>query len=204
MVATSDGADEADPCLECVALLRLATLRNALRRPIPDDKNLKYTPKECLGTILSKLYAGHLGLREIMESPVCAFPLSAIAYRAHTGQDDPCVVYTKGVLSGKYQNTMFPGMIAAFVTLEGKKERGVGKQNFQYAPGFKEFLLILRSHSLHAYEFVAKHIPMVEDRSILCVVNPTMADISLIYIKGGSMSSAPHGFLRSSAPGPST
>ena len=74
MVPTSEGADEADPCPECTALLRLAALRNALRRPIPDDKNLKYTPKECLGTCLSKLYAGHLGLREIMESPVRAFP----------------------------------------------------------------------------------------------------------------------------------
>ena len=61
-------------------------------------------------------------------------------------------------------------MIAAFVTLEGKKERGVGKQNFQYAPAFREFMLILRSHGLHVYKFVAKHIPMMEDRSILCVV----------------------------------
>lgn len=70
MVATRESVDEADPCVECIALLRLAVLRNALRRPIPDDKNLKYTPKECLGTLLSKLYASHLGLREIMESPV--------------------------------------------------------------------------------------------------------------------------------------
>lgn len=65
-------------------------------------------------------------------------------------------------------------MIAAFVTLEGKKERGVGKQNFKYAPAFKEFMLILRSHGLHVYEFVAKHIPMMEDRSILCVVVPAL------------------------------
>ena len=64
-------------------------------------------------------------------------------------------------------------MIAAFVTLEGKKERGVGTQNFQYAPGFKEFMLILRSHGRHMYEFVATHIPMMEDRSILCVINLT-------------------------------
>ena len=92
-------------------------------------------------------------------------------------------------------------MIAALVTLEGKKQRGVGNQNFQYAPGFKEFMLILRSHSLHAYEFVSKHIPMMEDRSILCVGNPTVAGILLICIKGGSMSSAPHGSLQSYAPG---
>lgn len=61
-------------------------------------------------------------------------------------------------------------MIAAFVTLGCKKERGVGKQNFRYAPGFKEFMLILRSHGRHVYEFAAKHIPMMEDRSILYAI----------------------------------
>ncbi|KAF9646258.1 hypothetical protein BDM02DRAFT_3075868, partial [Thelephora ganbajun] len=69
-VATKAGIEEAEPCTECVALLRLRTLRNVLHRPIPDDKNLKYIPKECLGTLLGKLYVAHLGLREIMESPV--------------------------------------------------------------------------------------------------------------------------------------
>jgi hypothetical protein len=78
----------------------------------------------------------------------------------------------KGVLEGKYKSAIFPGMIAAFVTLEGKKECGVGNQNFQYAPGFKEFMLILRSHGRHMYEFVTTHILMMEDRSILWVINP--------------------------------
>lgn len=73
MVSAREGVDEVDPCTECMALLSLGSLRNALRRPIPDDKNLKYTPKECLGTLLGKLYAAHLGLREIMESPVRIF-----------------------------------------------------------------------------------------------------------------------------------
>lgn len=75
---------------------------------------------------------------------------------------------------------MLPGIIAAFVTLEGKKERGVGKQNFQYAPGFKEFMLILRSHGRSAYEFVAKHLPMMEDRSILYVVSVINECVALI------------------------
>jgi hypothetical protein len=30
------------------------------------------------------------------------------------------------------------------------------------------------------YEFVATHIPMMEDRSILCVVHPAVSDIPLI------------------------
>ena len=76
--------------------------------------------------------------------------------------------------------------------LEGKKAQGVGKQNFQYAPGFKEFMLILHSHGLHVYKFITKHIPMMEDRSILCVVNPTFLDTSLTYIKGSLTSSIFH------------
>lgn len=70
MITAKAGTDEADPCVECVALLRLGILRNALRRPVPDTKNLKYTPKEHLSTLLGKLYSAHRGLDEIMESPV--------------------------------------------------------------------------------------------------------------------------------------
>lgn len=73
MVATKAGLEEAEPCVECVALLRLGTLRSVLSRPIPDDKNLKYIPKECLSTLVGKLYVTFLGLREIMESQVCIF-----------------------------------------------------------------------------------------------------------------------------------
>ena len=73
MVLMKEDIDKVDPCVECIALLHLGALRNALSRPIPDDENLKYTPKECLGTLLGKLYAAHLGLREIVESPVCTF-----------------------------------------------------------------------------------------------------------------------------------
>lgn len=95
-------------------------------------------------------------------------------------------------------------MIAAFVTLEDKKKRGVGKENFQYAPEYKEFMLILRSHSRHAYEFVSKHIPMMENRSILCVVILTVVDIVLTCTKGNSMSSVSHAFPWLSPPGRST
>jgi hypothetical protein len=176
MVATKTGIEEAEPCVECVALLGLSTLRSVLRRPVPDDKNLKYIPKECLSTLLGKLYATHLGLREIMESQVCHFLTHTIVEnQPYQRQDNPCVVYAKGVLSGKYKSAMFPGMIAAFVTLEDKKRRGVGKQNFQYTPEFKEFMLILRSHGRHVYEFVATHIPVMEDRSVSCVVDLTFA-----------------------------
>ena len=71
-------------------------------------------------------------------------------------------------------------MIATFVTLEGKKEWGVGKQNFQYAPKFKEFMLILCSYGWHAYELIAAHIPMMEDQSILCVSVSPPCSIMLI------------------------
>lgn len=107
-------------------------------------------------------------------------PHSVSVNQTHWRQDNPCVVYVKGVLTGKYKSAVFPGMIAAFVTLEGKREHGVGKQNFWYAPGFNEFMLILRSHGRHVYEYVAKHLPMMEDHSILWVVNLAVVYIALI------------------------
>ena len=74
LVMAKVGAEEVEPCEECMALLHLNARRSVLRRLIPDDKNLKYTPKECLATLLGKLYVSHLGLREIMESPVRTSP----------------------------------------------------------------------------------------------------------------------------------
>ena len=68
-----EGIEEADPCVECLELLCLGSLRNVLHLPIPHDHNLKYTLKECLGKLIGKLHATHLGLCKIMESPVCTF-----------------------------------------------------------------------------------------------------------------------------------
>lgn len=92
-------------------------------------------------------------------------------------------------------------MIAAFVTLEGKKERGVGKQNFQYAPGFKEFMLILRSHGRRVYEFVATHIPVMEDRSILYVVDIVAASCADPRTEGSLTNSVSQNFPWSFVPG---
>ena len=74
MVTVKVGIEEVEPCVECVALLHLSTLRSTLHHPIPDDRNLKYSPKECLMTLLGTLYVTHLELHEIMESLVYTSP----------------------------------------------------------------------------------------------------------------------------------
>ena len=41
-----------------------------------------------------------------------------------------------------------------------KQEKGVGMQNFKYAPDLLEFAHIIQTHSPKAYEFLREHLPM--------------------------------------------
>jgi hypothetical protein len=77
----------------------------------------------------------------------------------------PCVWYAQGVLSGKYDNKVFDGLIEAAVTKHDCEERGVGMQNFHFAPAWDELCHILKIHSPRAYESLSNHLPMRSIRS---------------------------------------
>ncbi|KAK7023575.1 hypothetical protein VNI00_016661 [Paramarasmius palmivorus] len=47
-----------------------------------------------------------------------------------------------------------------------QKERGVGMQNFQYAPAWDEFIHIVKIHSPQAYRFLAQQFPARMERQI--------------------------------------
>ena len=71
----------------------------------------------------------------------------------------------QGILSGKYDNKVFEGLIEAVVTKNDCEEHGVGMQNFQYAPAWDEICHILKIHSPRAYESLSNHLPMRSIRS---------------------------------------
>ncbi|KAF8576363.1 hypothetical protein K439DRAFT_1228779, partial [Ramaria rubella] len=52
-------------------------------------------------------------------------------------KESPAVKFSQGVLDGKYEeHPVFTGMVEAMVNATERKDRGVGTQNFQYAPAF--------------------------------------------------------------------
>lgn len=61
------------PCPECASLLNLKAFREVLRKPTPKPKNQIYTNKLHRLPVLGSLYAKHIGLRDIVETPVRIF-----------------------------------------------------------------------------------------------------------------------------------
>jgi hypothetical protein len=53
----------------------------------------------------------------------------------------------------------------AMVTKFDRDERGVGNQNFRYAPAWDEMCHILKIHSPRAYRSLSVHFPMRSEQS---------------------------------------
>ena len=73
--------------------------------------------------------------------------------------------YAEGALAGKYNNEVFNGLLQAIVTTADKEERGVGLQNFSYAPAWEELCHITRIHSPRAYKALSDYLPMPSERN---------------------------------------
>jgi hypothetical protein len=58
------------PCSECASLLNLKAFREVLRKPTPKPKNQIYTNKLHRLPVLGAIYAKHIGLKDIIETPV--------------------------------------------------------------------------------------------------------------------------------------
>lgn len=68
--------------------------------------------------------------------------------------------FAQGVVNGKYEDKkVFLGLISVFVQAEDKTSRGVGMQNFNYAPGYLEFMHIAYIRSPRTFKFLKSHFP---------------------------------------------
>ena len=75
--------------------------------------------------------------------------------------------FAEGALAGKFKgHEVFVGLINAMVTKIDKEERGVGMQNFSYAPAWDEFVHIISIHSPRAHKFLLEHFPARSMRNI--------------------------------------
>ena len=59
------------PCSECDIILHSKAFRNAIRKPIPNDKASKFINYRFRNPLLGSIYARTIGVREIIEHDVC-------------------------------------------------------------------------------------------------------------------------------------
>ncbi|KAF9459537.1 hypothetical protein BDZ94DRAFT_1381618 [Collybia nuda] len=144
---------KAAPCVKCRALLQKKRFQNALNVPQPVDQNYKYVNHEYRNKNLAILFGRSADLRPLIEGD--------------STTDSPLMMYVRGVMSGKYKgDDFFATLIQAMVIKRDKQERGVGMQNFKYAPDLVEFSHIMLTHSPRAYESLRNILPIPDPRSL--------------------------------------
>ncbi|EJD37182.1 hypothetical protein AURDEDRAFT_129656 [Auricularia subglabra TFB-10046 SS5] len=128
------------PCESCVALLSIKEFKNALARPIPPDKNLKFVPEAYREHEIGHLYLRYHGLADLVDEN--------ITKPAQMLRD-----FAKGVLAGDYkEDGVFLGAVQAMVSKKSREVRGKGLQNFKYPEAFDNACFALRSISGRAYD----------------------------------------------------
>ncbi|KAJ8700697.1 hypothetical protein PTI98_003700 [Pleurotus ostreatus] len=133
------------PCTPCKSLLTNKAFKNAIQRPMPKDKNFIFTNYRFRPQLLGEIYARSIGLKDIIISS--------------DAKNTPCIRFAEGVLAGKYKDlSVFTGLVEAMVTKVDRTERGVGTQNFHYAPAWDEFCHIINIHSPRAYQAMVRQL----------------------------------------------
>ena len=127
-------------CNECLALLKLDTLKKALRMEPPSLETAKFTPRHQYNGLrdLGISYAKIKGLARLLEdvsigtNPCCVVSHVEIAFQ--DSETSVWVRFANGVLEGKYKNQkLLLGLVHAAVERTNRDERHVGLQNFSYS-----------------------------------------------------------------------
>lgn len=66
---------------------------------------------------------------------------------------------------GKYDDKVFSGLLHAIMHKYDREDRGVGMQNFKYAPAWDEFSHILSIESPRTYRILREHFPAPAERT---------------------------------------
>ncbi|KAF9780748.1 hypothetical protein BJ322DRAFT_1011530 [Thelephora terrestris] len=148
---TSSRTLAASLCPKCSSLLELKAFKVAIHKKMPLDENAKFINTRYVNSVLAELYGRVRGLRHIIEQP--------------NAKSTPCIRYTEAVLSGKATNEVFNGLLQAMCTELDKADRGVGLQNFKYAPAWDELCHIIYIVSPRAYRILRDYFPARTKRS---------------------------------------
>ena len=146
-------------CQPCKALLHFKRFQAALWREVPTDANAKYVPLRYQNILLGKLYARIKGLRSLVENSVSKH-MQGTSEQSLTDsfkdkRNTPYIHYALGIANGKYKrDNVFEGLLRAVLSQQDRESRGVGMQNFKYAPAWDEMCYMLQIQSPSAYRLI--------------------------------------------------
>ncbi|KAI5884956.1 uncharacterized protein SCHCODRAFT_01176952 [Schizophyllum commune H4-8] len=139
------------PCVECRSVFASRAFKTAINKPIPTDENYIYVNKRFRNAAVAKIYARTIGLRSIIEQP--------------DAKNSMYIRFAIASLEKKIKNDVLLGLIQPVVTKLDREERGVGMQNFKYAPAWEEVCSIVQMTSKSAARALGKYLPMPAQRS---------------------------------------
>ncbi|KAG6916064.1 hypothetical protein DXG01_008589 [Tephrocybe rancida] len=134
------------PCKACMEVFRSRAFKTAIQKPTKDSRNYICINHRFRCPLMGEVYAKTIGLQDLVEKP--------------DTKRSPCIRFALGVLNGEYNNEMFEGLVQAVVLDHERDARGVGRQNFRYAPAWEELCHVIKIHSPKLYVALSAHLPM--------------------------------------------
>ncbi|KAJ8090489.1 hypothetical protein PM082_002377 [Marasmius tenuissimus] len=138
------------PCTKCAAVYISRTFKNALNHKLPNESKLKHTNKRFRADVVTEISMRILGMKEVL-TPDAKKP--------------PHLHYAMGALRGEYSDEVFDGLTQSYLMKHDKQSRGVGLQNFKYAPAYNKFCHLLFIRSPAAYRMFREQLPARTERS---------------------------------------
>ncbi|EJD35365.1 hypothetical protein AURDEDRAFT_21815, partial [Auricularia subglabra TFB-10046 SS5] len=117
-------SDDVRPCRNCLQIQNLKVFKNALRRPTPDEKNLKFAPKWTQSSEDARIYMKYAGVRDLVESNIKSVGSMLLGF-------------AKGVAAGTYKNQeVLLGSIQVLMQKTRRGELGHSNTGMHYPKAF--------------------------------------------------------------------
>jgi hypothetical protein len=155
-------------CGKCKNLLVTKAFADAIRKKMPEVENLKYNNLQYLNPVLVELYGKAKGLRRIIENKVSNLRHvldQLLTINLQDPRSTPCIRYAEAILNGEIKNEVFNDLLEAMCVDLDKTQRGVGLQNFKYAPAWDELCHLIYIVSPRAHWLLGNYFPVRTSRS---------------------------------------
>ncbi|KAJ7163961.1 hypothetical protein C8R43DRAFT_946774 [Mycena crocata] len=146
-------ADAPAPCDSCRLLFTSKSYQATIKKPAPDQANLRYVPHRDRNAHAGELYARYGGL----EALVSENNEYSLEHR-----------FFQHVVNGDFKDDkIFNGILEAKILAKTREIKGVGMQNFHYNEDVDAVFGLIHAISPRAYREIAKHIPLRSERQTI-------------------------------------
>lgn len=148
---SADGLIRACDC--CAELLKIKTLRTAIKRPLPTIANTKFVPKAYRNELLGDAFLRHSDVRDLFEvvGHMLSSTFLAIVLTLLQGNDRWRLIAQRGARCEYKDLSLILGVLEAILDTSERKEQGKGLQNMKYSAEFDEFCTTMAALSPGTY-----------------------------------------------------